>query len=88
MSSDQIRKIEIALARILLALEGDAAMGQMGVVDRVKNVEITVNAIQQERRDEASKRKGAKWVVGTIATAGGIVGGVLTWLSGLLENKA
>jgi len=88
MSLDQIRKIEIALSRILLALEGDDGMGQVGVVDRVKSVEVIVNEIQQERRDEANKRQGAKWVMGVIATVGGAVGGVLTWLSGIFNHNA
>jgi len=87
MSAEQIRKIEIALSRILLSIEGDDGMGQVGMVDRIKRVELIVNEIQQERRDEASQRKGAKWVMGAIATVGGVIGGVLTWLSGILENK-
>jgi hypothetical protein len=86
MSEDQIRKIESQLKRISDALLGDEEMGHIGVVDRLKNVEATVNEIQQERRDEKSQRKGMVWIMTTAGTIGGTIGGFIAWASGLFTQ--
>lgn len=91
MSDDQIREIRAQLnkvlhdqKRLLDALLGDEEMGHVGMVSRMESVEVTVNEIQQERRDEKAQRKGALWVLTTACTLGS---GFVAWLVGIYQQS-
>ena len=85
MSDDQIRRIEKQLQRIEDALVGDTDMGLIGLVQEVRDIKKTVAEIQRERLVEQSEKQGMWKVIAAAGTVGGAVGGLITWLSGILH---
>lgn len=80
MSTDETEEIRSYLKRIETALIGDESLGHVGLVTRMKSVEVTVNQIQRERSDEQSKRKGATMLLATLSSVAAVVGSATTWI--------
>ncbi len=77
MPENEIAAIRTELKRITDALLGDPDMGTRGMVCRLEGVETTVNAIQQERRDEKAERKGAWRLAALLSTMAGSFGALV-----------
>lgn len=82
MPDEQTREIKAQLKRITDALLGDEEMGHIGMVAELKSVMVTVNQIQQERRDEKAEKRGTWRVITAIsACAGTITAGAVEYFT-------
>jgi hypothetical protein len=80
VDNDRLQRIECQLGEIRSALVGNSAMGIKGLVHRTEHIESTVEQIQRERRDEASARRGALYVIALAGSVAGAVGGFVVRL--------
>lgn len=80
MPADDLADFRASQQRIERALIGDPTLGYTGLVTRMERLEASVAEIQQQQRDAANKRLGAKWVLATIASVATVVSSGVTWL--------
>lgn len=84
---DRLDHIGRATSRIETAIVGDPAVGHLGVIQRLTMVEQSLLSIQAERAAERAQRKGAIWVITTIAAAGGALGSAASFVLSSLWQR-
>jgi hypothetical protein len=84
--ADELTEIKATLRRIENAIIGDAAMGHVGLVNRVSEHDVRLTKIEAERSAEASQRKGAIAVIVAVSSVAGSVGALVTWAIGVLNQ--
>jgi hypothetical protein len=80
VDNDRLSRIESQLSEIRAALVGNSSLGIKGIVHRTETIELAVEQIQRERRDEAAARRGALYVIALAGSVAGAVGGFVARL--------
>jgi len=81
MASD-MHKLRADVAEIKTAIIGNPNIGHRGIVPRLDLLETAVSHIAAERAAESNTRRGALWVVGTVA---GVIGAVGAMIGGIVK---
>jgi hypothetical protein len=74
---ERLERFERTLNEVKTALVGDERLGNRGIVPRLAHVEAQLQQIMTERAAESNARRGAMWVVGTVAGIIGAIGAII-----------
>jgi hypothetical protein len=80
----RLDRMERVLNEVKTALVGNEALGNKGIVNRLKEVEVGMTELNRIRADEVATRKGALAVLSAVAAICGSIGAaVYSFLSRL-----
>lgn len=84
---EDVAKLGESSERIERAILGDERIGHVGLVDRQARAEDRLAALERDRADELSQRRGAGRLIAGVASVAAAVGGVAGWLLNLFQHK-